>query len=333
MTIRLIATLAGLSLLAGAARAETQEIRVAAQYGLGYLPMQVAADRGLVEKRLKEAGLPDTKLSLRQLGGGPVVNDALLSGSIDVGMGGGTVMMTLWDKTMGRQNVRGIVAFCDSPIYLVTTDPRIKSIRDYGPDDRIAVTGLKVTVQALFLEMAAAKEWGWDERFRLDPNAVAMPHPESMAAILSGRHEVKSHAATIPFVFEEVRDPRARVILTTNDVLGGRHNLITAWTTETWKRENPKSYAALAAGLEDAIELINRDPRAAAESHTRMEKTKLSIEQVAEILGRTNDVAYTATPHRTAEFADFMSRLGLLKNKPASWKDLFFENVHDKAGS
>jgi NitT/TauT family transport system substrate-binding protein len=109
--------------------------------------------------------------------------------------------------------------------------------------------------------------------------------------------------------------------------------LITAWTTETWKRENPKSYAALAAGLEDAIELINRDPRAAAESHTRMEKTKLSIEQVAEILGRTNDVAYTATPHRTAEFADFMSRLGLLKNKPASWKDLFFENVHDKAGS
>src|SRR3954451_18279752 len=214
MTIRLPVTLLVLGFLAGAARAETQEIRVAMQYGLGYLPMQVAADRGLVEKRLKGAGLPDTRLTLRQLGGGPVVNDALLSGSIDVGMGGGTVMMTLWDKTLGRQNVRGIVSFCDSPIYLVTTDPRIKSIRDFGPDDRIAVTGLKVTTQALFLQMAAAKEWGWDERFRLDPNAVSMPHPEAMAAILSGRHEIKTHAATIPFVFEELNDPRARSVLT-----------------------------------------------------------------------------------------------------------------------
>jgi len=322
-----------LVVIAGAARGETQEIRVAAQYGLGYLPMQVAVDRGTIEKRLKEAGLPETRVALRQLGGGPVVNDALLSGSIDVGMGGGTVMMTLWDKTLGRQNVKGVAAFCDSPIYLVTTDPKIRSIRDYGPDDRIAVTGLKVTVQALFLEMAAAKEWGWEDRFRLDQNAVAMPHPEAVAAILSRRHEVKSHAATIPFVFEELRDQRARTILTTNDVLGGAHTLITAWATETWRRENPKAYAAFAAGLEDAIELINRDRRAAAESHLRIEKSKLSVEQVVEILGRKDDIAYTSTPRRTAAFAEFMHRLGQMKNEPASWKDLFFENVHGKPGS
>jgi NitT/TauT family transport system substrate-binding protein len=248
-------------------------------------------------------------------------------------MGGGTVMMTLWDKTIGRQGVRGVVAFCDSPIYLVTTDPKIKSIRDFGPDDRIAVTGLKVTTQALFLEMAAAKEWGWDQRFRLDPNAVSMPHPEAMAAILSGRHEIKTHAATIPFVFEELNDPRARSVLTSYDVMGGSHNLIAAWTTAAWKKENPKAYAALAAGLEDAIDLINKDPHAAAESHLRMEKTKLGADQVTAILGRTKDVAYTATPHRTLELADFMYRIGLMKNKPASWKDMFFENVHGKEGS
>jgi NitT/TauT family transport system substrate-binding protein len=242
-------------------------------------------------------------------------------------------MMTLWDKTLGRQNVRGIVSFCDSPIYLVTTDPRIKSIRDFGPDDRIAVTGLKVTTQALFLQMAAVKEWGWDERFRLDPNAVSMPHPEAMAAILSGRHEIKTHAATIPFVFEEIRDPRARVVLTTYDVLGGSHNLLAAWTTEAWKKENPKAYAALAAGLEDAVALINQDHRAAAESHLRMEKTKLTVDQAAEIIGRSKDVAYTTTPHRMLDFADFMHKIGLMKNKPANWKDMFFENVHDRQGS
>lgn len=32
-------------------------------------------------------------------------------------------------------------------------------------------------------------------------------------------------------------------------------------------------------------------------------------------------------------FADFMYRTGGIKEKPASWKDLFWENVHSKPGS
>jgi NitT/TauT family transport system substrate-binding protein len=31
--------------------------------------------------------------------------------------------------------------------------------------------------------------------------------------------------------------------------------------------------------------------------------------------------------------AEFMHRIGSLKNMPESWKDLFFENVHDRPGS
>jgi len=30
---------------------------------------------------------------------------------------------------------------------------------------------------------------------------------------------------------------------------------------------------------------------------------------------------------------DFMHRLGTVKNLPESWKDLFFEAVHDRPGS
>ena len=43
-----------------------------------------------------------------------------------------------------------------------------------------------VTDQAVTLQMAAAKEWGWDQRFRLDPLTISVSNPDGMAALLSG---------------------------------------------------------------------------------------------------------------------------------------------------
>jgi sulfonate transport system substrate-binding protein len=50
------------------------------------------------------------------------------------------------------------------------------------------------------------------------------------------------------------------------------------------------------------------------------------------ILNR-NDVSYSTTPQGIMKFADFMYRTGNLKIKPASWKDLFWENLSSKPGS
>ena len=41
--------------------AEVSEIRIAEQFGIGYLPLTIMKTNGLVEKHLKAAGLPDTK--------------------------------------------------------------------------------------------------------------------------------------------------------------------------------------------------------------------------------------------------------------------------------
>ena len=39
------------------------------------------------------------------------------------------------------------------------------------------------------------------------------------------------------------------------------------------------------------------------------------------------------TPVGTMKFADFMYRIGALKNKPNSWQDYFFEEIHNLPGS
>lgn len=315
------------------ASAETGEVRIAQQYGMIYLPLHVVVEQKLVEKHAAALGHPGLKLSMIQLTSGAAVNDALLSGSIDVATVGATVLLTVWDKTRGRENIHGMMALCDSPILFNTSDPRIKSIADFGENDRIAVTAVKVTHHAVILQMAAAKYLGWDNRFKLDPLTVSLSHPDSLIAILAPRHEIRTHAATIPFLFQELADPRVHTVLNSFDVVGGRHTVAVVYNAEKWKNENPKAYQSVAAALTEAMDWIARNKRAAAELYVRVEKGKLTADDVFGYLQQEDKVLYTPTPSKMMIHAEFMHKLGSIKNMPASWKDLFFDNVHDRPGS
>ncbi|MBS0244730.1 MAG: ABC transporter substrate-binding protein, partial [Proteobacteria bacterium] len=227
--VSIIAVLA--SLAAPFARAETSEVRFAQLYSLTYLPAYIVYEEKLIEKHAARLGLAPPKVTANKMSSGPGANDALLSGNVDIAMGGLTVLLTLWDKTQGSLKVRGISALCDSPIYLMTVDPRIKSIRDFGDTDRIAVSNVKVTMQALTLDLAAAREWGWEQRFKLDPLTVAMSHPTAVAALRSGKLEVKNYAAILPYNYEVLAGGNARQLLSSFDVLGGEHTLNAIWAS------------------------------------------------------------------------------------------------------
>ena len=78
----------GFSLIAGSLVAPTVahaegEIRIAEQFGIVYLLLNVVRDQNLIEKYGKQEGI-DIKVDWTQLSGGSAVNDALLSGSIDI---------------------------------------------------------------------------------------------------------------------------------------------------------------------------------------------------------------------------------------------------------
>lgn len=313
---------------------ETREVRIVQQFGLSYLPLHVAVEQKLIEKHARTAGLGDIKVTLSKLGSGAAVNDALLSGSVDIALGGTTVLMTIWDKSRGgRGDIKGMMAFCDTPMVITTIDPRIKTIKDYREGDRIAMTAARGTHHSISLQMAAAREFGMENRTRLDNLTVGMSHPDAMIALLSGGHEVKSHSATVPFLQQELADPRVRVVLNSYDVAGGRHTLIVAYNTSKWKTENPKTYAAVAAAFEEAMRFINADKRAAAEIYTKAEKTRFSVDDVQKLLLDEKAIYFSPTPSRVMVWADYMSKVGLLANKATGWKDFFFENTHGNSGS
>ncbi len=82
-----IAPLLVLALLSPAVSAELAEINVAQQYGIGYLPLMLMEEQKLIEKHAKAAGV-DVKVGWAKFAGGNVMNDALLSNSLQFASGG-----------------------------------------------------------------------------------------------------------------------------------------------------------------------------------------------------------------------------------------------------
>jgi len=95
------------------------KVRIAQQFGLSYFPLHVALELELIEKRAKELGEAETTIEVVRLTSGVAVNDAIISGNIDVAMGGLTVPLNLHDKTRGENSVKGIMAIADSPIAVI----------------------------------------------------------------------------------------------------------------------------------------------------------------------------------------------------------------------
>jgi NitT/TauT family transport system substrate-binding protein len=329
----ILAALLALVLATGPGLAADPKIRIAEQFGLSYLPLRVAIDRKLIERQAARLGAPDATVEVVQLGSGAAVNDAIISGGVDVAMAGATVLLNLWDKTVGRNTVKGMMAIADSPIYFNTIDPRIRSVRDFGPDDRIAMTAGRGTQHAITLQMAAAQAFGWEARDRLDALTVSMAHPDGVVALLSGGSIVKTHATTVPFIQMELADPRVRTVLNSYDVVGGRHTLIVAYCAERWRAANPALFDATYAGLSEAMAIIAADKHAAAELFKRVEPTKLTVDEIDRILADDLMLAFNPAPSRLMIYADYMNKVGLLKNRVANWRDVFFDNVHALPGS
>jgi len=319
------------ALLAGPAAAQEQrEIRIAKQYGISYLPLEVMEVRQLIEKQVKAAGLGDVKVEWSQLSSGAPMNDALLSGNLDFASGGVGPLLTIWAKTKGNYNVKAVSSINSMPLYLTTINPAVKTIKDFTDKDRIALPAVKVSIQAVTLQMAAEKALGKFDA--LDRLTVSMSHPDGLAAMMSGKSEITGHFTSAPFMYQELEDSRVHRVLNSYDVLGGPSTFNLVWTTSKFHDQNPKLYRAFLAALEEAMSFIANDKHAAAELWISAEKSKLPLAFVEKILNDREN-SFTTTPQNVMKYAEFMHKVGSIKEKPASWQEPFFSEIHGKSGS
>lgn len=314
-----------------AARAEVSELHMATQYGIGTLAMVLVERKQLLEKHLAEAGLAGTKVTWSQFPAGNPMNEGLLSGRLDIVSGGTTVFVTLWGKTQGTPSaVRGIGAVSALPLYLLTRDPKVHKIEDLGPQDKIAVTTLKISVHAILLQMAAEKLWG--DATKLDPLTTQIPHGDAAAAMISGAGEINNHFSAPPFQELEMRAPGVRRISSQDDILGAPASYMVAYATERFHKDNPKTYQAFVAALKEANELIKKDPAACAKIYLEHSKDKISVDDTVALI-KSPSSSFDMTPQNVLTFAKFMAKRGIIKKAPSSWQDMFFPDVHNLPGS
>lgn len=325
----------GVSLLAGSlvapvtAQAEG-EIRIAEQFGIVYLLLNVVRDQHLIEKHGKAQGI-DIKVDWTQLSGGAAINDALLSGSVDIAGAGVGPLLTIWDRTYGRQNVKAVASLGNFPYYLVSSNPNVKTIADFTEKDRIALPAVGVSVQSRFLQYAAAQQWGDKDYARLDKYTLAVPHPDATAALLAGGTELNAHFSNPPFQDQALANKNVHVVLDTYDLLGPNSPTV-LFATEKFRNDNPKTYQAFVDALAEAADFAQHDKSAAADTYIRVTKAKIDREALLKIIDNPQ-YEFSVTPKNTYKLADFMYRIGAIKHKPESWKDYFFQDAKPLQGS
>jgi NitT/TauT family transport system substrate-binding protein len=333
---RAVATMAGgISLMAAPAIVAAQTplaVTIVQQRGLMYLPVDMMVTGGVLQQEATKLGLGKVEATARALSGPAAITDALLSGSAQYGAAALPSLMTLWDKTHGTPNeVRAVGTMSNGAMVLYTINPNVKTIADFTEKDRIAVPTVRISFNAMMLEMASEKLW--NDPHRLDHLTVGLGHPDAVAALSAGygTASVTAHVAVQPFTERGLKLPGAHVIADSREVFGGPLTQITLLATKQTKDKDPVLFKAVANALEESIKVANKDKRAAAILWKDAQSAPESIDELVHLLSDPG-FEFTSTPHRIAYFAAFLNRIGTLKSTVGDWKDLFWETAYNQKG-
>ena len=116
------------------------------------------------------------------------------------------------------------------------------------------------------------------------------------------------------------------------DDIGTRTATPVLYATEAFRARNPKTYNAFVLALEEAARFVTDNPEAAADTYIRVPKAKIDRKLLIDII-RNPEVSFTIVPHNTLALAQFMHRVGAIKNRPESVADYFFDDSHSASGN
>ena len=115
---------------------EAAKLTVVQQYGMAYAPLKVMEQKGLIEENYDG----DVEVNFQTLNSGASINDAFVAGDVDVGLMGVAPAIT------GSLNEGVPYKICSNisaqPHRLMTNDPNIKTLKDIGESDQIALVNI-----------------------------------------------------------------------------------------------------------------------------------------------------------------------------------------------
>jgi NitT/TauT family transport system substrate-binding protein len=306
------------------------EISITRQPGILYLASHVMERQELIEKSAAKSGVAGVKVKWLTFGGGGAQTDAMLAGGVDIVNTGTGNLLLLWDRTRGR--VKAIVASSAQPVLMLSRDPRIKTLADIGPTDKIAVPTVKISTQAILLQMAAAKLYGDKDVNRFDANTVQLSHPDAMVALGNPKHEVANHFSAPPFQYLELA-AGAHLVASSADIIGGPLSQAQFFTTTQFADANPVLIKAVRSAAEEAVAFINAHPRDALGIYKEITGDKASLDDLEATLKQPGMMDFLLAPQGTMKFAEHLFKTGIIKTMPKAWTDYYLPVAADLPGN
>jgi NitT/TauT family transport system substrate-binding protein len=313
-----LATLAVLCATAAPVRAQDQ-VKIGIGFGLAFLPLYICQDLKLVEKRAKELHL-DVKASYQRFVGAGPMQDAIGSGTIDMGPYGTAPLLAAWEKARDTPaQILAVSGITTMPLTLVSNRPNVATIADFQPTDRIAMPSLTAP-QMYLLQMQAEKTFkAYD---KLQDQVVVMSPSEAVTALVDGSGVATAYFGSPPYTQLALRDAKVHRVLGSADVINGKASFLIMGATRGYIQAHPQMPDAIDKAMDDAARIIRSDPRRAAQIYLTHEPSMSLSGPLIEAMLREIKDEFGSAVYGVQAFADFMGRHGELKMPPKSWKDI-----------
>jgi NitT/TauT family transport system substrate-binding protein len=226
----------------------------------------------------------------------------MVAGALDIGFMALPPFFIGADKGMEWKIMSGL---SEVPVALVSLDEDIQSLSDFDESDRIALPQ-PGSIQHMLLSMAAEKEFGDAKRF--DNRIVTMTHPDGMHALLANI-DIAGHFTSPPYIFMELENPKAHIVLTGEEAIGERFTFAVGVSTDKFSMKNPLWESAFKDALAESISFIKKNSYEASQILSK--SYGLDEEKIYEYITR-EDMLYTLEINGMKKFHDFMETEGYI---------------------
>ncbi len=311
--------------------AATGTTQIGVGHGIAFLPIYLAQDLKLFEKHGRAAGLP-ARFALRRFPTAAAMQDALARGEIHTATFGVSALLLVRDGKGGTAEEPTVISGLTTlPLVLLTARRDIRSLADLKPNDRIAVPALTAPqVSLLRLHAERTRGVNWE---RLQKQIVVMPHEDALAALTGERNQITAYFASPPFSQLAARDPKARILLTSADVMDGKASFLVIAATRGRLTAQPALAQAVARAIDEAAGIIRNDPRRAAMTYLKYEPSdRLDVRAIETALREIKD-EFGSGVFGVAATAKVLTGERRLQSPPASWKDVVAPVLQSGPGS
>src|SRR4051794_39161464 len=126
-------------LLRTTARAEASHVRIGRGPGFSFLPIYLLEHGKLLEKHARSTASVAITTEYPEFTGGQMMNDALVSGNMEIVNGGVTPYLILWSRTLGnRREIGGIAAGRGGPAVPFAPHPGRHSLKGLTRQDPVS---------------------------------------------------------------------------------------------------------------------------------------------------------------------------------------------------